>query len=107
MAEKGTKAAIGVGAAAVIAGVILLATRAEAKPPPPPEPGLATLYGVVSDASTGKALSDVSVILWDAAGAEQLAYTQTGGRGNYSIRNILPGSYMVQFVKEGYETAVR
>ncbi len=105
MAKDGKKVAIGVGAAAIVVGTILIATKAKAKPPPQPEPGLATRYGVVSDAV--QALQDVSVILWDAPGVEQLGFTQTDAKGSYSIKNILPGDYMVQFVKEGYEIAIR
>jgi len=60
-------------------------------PIPPP---VANLYGKVTDAQTGSPLAGVSVQLTDSG-------------GHYSITNILPGNYLVYFIKEGYETEVR
>jgi len=94
--------------AAVVLGLIYLATRkVEAAPPEEPIPGYATLYGVVTDAVTGEAISNVDISLWDVAQIELLASTRTNGVGSYSIQNILPSSYTVQFAKDGYETEVR
>ncbi len=91
-----------------LGGAAALALAAAAKAPPPePEPGLATLYGRVTDAATGKNLSGVYVGLWNSAGVELLADAITNGQGNYSIKNNLPGNYIVQFSKDGYETLVR
>ena len=94
---------IGLGLAAA-AGVAALAFAAPGPPEPPP--GLANLYGKVTDAETGEELSGVYVALWDSAGMELLGYTYTNGSGNYIIENIVPGSYQLRFSKEGYETAI-
>jgi len=93
---------IGLGLVAV-AGLAALAFAAPGPPEPPP--GLANLYGKVTDAETGGNLSGVYVALWDSAGMELLAYAYTNGSGSYIIESILPGSYQVRFSKDGYETA--
>ena len=94
---------IGLGLAAVV-GVAAMAFAAPGPPEPPP--GLANLYGKVTDAETGGNLSGVYVALWDSAGMELLAYDYTNGRGSYIIENVVPGSYQIRFSKEGYETAI-
>lgn len=105
MADK--KIAIGLGVAAGAAALIYLATRAKAAEPEPPPPGLANLYGLVTDAETGELILGVSVSLWDPEETELLASTYTGTGGYYLIQNIYPGSYVVYFAKEGYETLMR
>lgn len=91
--SPGAVIAIGLGALAVLG----LAALAFAAPPTPP--GKARLYGVVTDAETGEAISGVLVTL---NGLED--YTDFGG--NYLFPNVEPGEYVLQFSKEGYETAV-
>jgi len=98
MAKDGKKAAIGLGIVGVITALVLLATRKKAAPPTPP-PGLANLYGKVTDAQTGAALSGVLVSL-------DGMQTYTDGNGNYSLTNIQPGTYAATFTKESYQTAV-
>lgn len=99
--KKGLGILVAIGAG--IAG-IALAARAKAKPP---EPGLATLYGIVSDAATGQPIEGVSVSLWSPDGTELLQQTFTNGTGSYALKNILPGAYAIMFEKEGYESEVR
>lgn len=94
MADKKTLAVIGIVGAGV--GVILLATAAKAAPP---EPGLANLYGKVTDAETGQKIPDVLVTL-----NGMQAYTDAAG--NYAFNDIEPGEYALQFSKDGYETVV-
>ena len=94
MAKDGRKAAVGLGIAGGIAGLIYLTTRAEAKPPP----GKANLYGKVTDAVTGKKISDVLVTL----NGMQI---YTDAAGNYAFINLEPGGYVIQFSKEGYQSA--
>ena len=95
--KNGKKVAIGVGTMAGLGALIYLATRVEAKPPPPP--GRANLYGKVTDAITGIPIGGVLVSL---NGLE--VSTNTGG--NYIFEDLDPGAYLLQFTKEGYETAV-
>jgi len=98
LATDGKKAAIGVGLVAIAGIAVYVATRpAEAIPPPPP-PGLANLYGKVTDAVTGNAIPGVLVTL---DGVQ--AYTDSGG--NYGFTNIDPRSYHVTLQKEGYEVS--
>ena len=85
---------LGLGLTAAL-GVVALAKVA----PPTPPPGLANLYGKVTDAVTGGPISGVLVSL---NGLE--VYTGTGG--NYIFEDLEPGEYGLQFSKDGYETAI-
>lgn len=89
---------IPVGIALGAAVALGAAAFARAAPPAPP-PGLATLYGKVTDAVTGEAIPDAMVTL-DGL----LAYTDGGG--NYSLSDLEPGGYRLEFSKEGYEALV-
>ena len=89
--------AAGAGAAIGIGALLYFLTRAEAAPPPPP--GLANLYGKVTDAITGRPIPQVRVML---NGLE--TYTNAGG--NYAFADLEPGEYVLQFSKEGYEPLV-
>ncbi len=97
MPKDGKKTAIivGVGVAAV-AGVILLTAG---KKPPPPLPGLANLHGRVTDADTGVPLTGVLIALNGLS-----AFTDSDGL--YEFTDLEPGSYVVEFSKEGYLTEV-
>ncbi len=63
-------------------------------PIPPP---MANLYGVVTDAETGTPISGVKVTI-------DGVITQTDASGNYGFEGLTPGSYVIQFSKDGYET---
>jgi len=90
--------AAGAGAAVGIGALLYFLTRVEAAPPTPP-PGLANLYGKVTDAVTGRPIPQVQVTL---NGLE--TYTNAGG--NYAFADLEPGEYILQFSKEGYEPLV-
>lgn len=83
-------------AGAAVAGIYAL-SRAWAAPPTPP-PGLATLYGTVTDAIAGNPIFGVLVTL-----DGMQVYTDSGG--HYAFTDLEPGSYVLQFSKDGYETA--
>ena len=85
---------VGLGLVALV-GVAALAWAA----PPTPPPGLANLYGKVTDAVTGSPIPGVLVSLNGLT-----VYTDTGG--NYIFEDLEPGQYLVQFSKDGYETAI-
>ena len=85
---------IGLGLAAIVG----IAAMAKAAPTTPP-PGLANLYGKVTDAATGHPISGVLVSLNGLT-----VYTDAGG--NYILEDLEPGEYLLQFSKDGYETAV-
>ena len=85
---------VGLGLAALV-GIAALAWAA----PPTPPPGLANLYGKVTDAVTGNPVPGVLVTL---NGLE--VYTDSGG--NYIFEDLEPGEYVLQFSKAGYETAI-
>lgn len=65
----------------------------------PIPPQVANLYGVVTDAETGLPLSGVKVTI-DGL----VAYTNAGG---YGFTGLMPGSYVITFEKDEYETEVR
>jgi len=96
--ENKSKVAAGIGLGIGVGALLLLSKRAEAAPPAPP-PGLANLYGRVTDASTGKSIAGVKVIL-------NSFETFTNAQGAYTLTNIEPGGYRLEFSKTGYETAV-
>lgn len=71
--------------------------EAPAPIPPAPPSGLANLYGKVTDASTGKGIPGVLVVL-------DGGQTSTDSNGNYVFTNLEVGEYEVEFSKEGYES---
>ena len=56
-----------------------------------------TLFGVVTDASTGAPIQGVAVSLNGAS-------TSTNSSGAYAFAGIVPGSYTIIFSKSGYQT---
>jgi hypothetical protein len=81
--EKTALKVLGVGAAVV--GVGWLVSKAVAAPP-----GLARLWGMVTDADTGQPVSGIEVTL------DGLATTTNGG-GGYEFARVEPGIYSVMF----------
>lgn len=66
-------------------------------PVPPPSPGLASLYGLVTDAPTRQPIAGVRVFLdWAQAISNQDGY--------YFFVDVQPGEYTLRAEKEGYET---
>jgi hypothetical protein len=92
------KVAIGLGIVGGVIGIIVLATKAKAALPTPP-PGRANLYGKVTNTITGQPIAGVLVSL---NGLE----VYTDAAGNYILEDLDPGEYVLQFSKEGYETAI-
>ncbi|MBA7520290.1 hypothetical protein ES705_12383 [subsurface metagenome] len=88
---------LSLGLAAAL-GIYALARAAPPVPPTPP-PGLANLYGRVTDTITGNAISGVLVSLNGMQGF-------TDAQGNYAFTDLEPGGYSLEFSKEGYESAV-
>ena len=62
-------------------------------------PGRATLYGNVTDAVTGSPISGVLVTL-------DGMQVYTDAAGNYAFADLDPGEYVLQFSKDGYQTAI-
>lgn len=86
--------------AGVAGAIALMVSRAKAKPPeeiPPTEPGLANLYGIVTDSATGKPLQGVRVSLGALT-------TLTDSSGYYQFTDLEIEQYGISFQKEGYET---
>ena len=65
-----------------------------------PIPPVASLYGVVTDAETGFTLQGVKVTIDGLV-------TYTDVNGTYAFEGLTPGSYSIEFSKDGYETLVR
>lgn len=91
-------AIVGAGLGLAVVGTLALVALARAAPEEP-EPGLANLYGKVTDAETGNPIPDVLISL---NGIQ--VYSDAGG--NYIFEDLDPGSYVLQFSKTGYETAI-
>ena len=82
-----TKKKVGIGAIlAALALLFLWVKKAGAQPPPPPPPEKATLWGVVSDATTGSPVAGINVALNSLS-------TTTDSAGKYEFLNIEPGTY--------------
>lgn len=95
------KAVIVVGGI-IVGGLLVFALTRKAKPvPPPPPAGLANIYGKVTD--TGKSISEVTVSA-SSPDTDTAASGLTDTNGQYSLENLEPGSYDVEFVKAGYGT---
>lgn len=92
------KAMLGVGAVGVVAGLILLAKRKPGgEEPPLPPPGLATLFGRVTD-SAGQPILGALVTL------DNGSTSPTTIEGDYLFVNLDPGEYTIIFSKDEYET---
>jgi len=85
MAEKKKEVGIAWIIALIVAAIAWMKAKAA-----PPEPGLATLWGIVTDASTGKSISGIEASL------NSLPIT-TGTDGRYEFANVEPGTYSLVF----------
>lgn len=75
-----------------------LSKKAEAaNPPPEPSLGMANIYGIVLDRTTGKAIPGAMLSI----GGHQVL---TDSSGNYVLEELALGAYTVSFSKDGYET---
>jgi len=87
--KKETKQGLAVVGTVVAVGIIA-ATRAKAAPPPPPPPEKASLWGILTDADTGKPISGIEAALnsW---------IDTTGADGRYEFLEVEPGTYSLVF----------
>lgn len=90
--------AIGLLIAAAVTALVLWLKRKEGEPIPP-SPGLATLWGIVSDADTGKAIEEVGATLDSSA-------VITCVKGRYEFTEVQPRAYTVTFLHTLYEKHV-
>lgn len=94
-------AIVGAGLGLSLLGVLALAALTRAAPPEEPEPGLANLYGRVTDAQTGEPIAGVQVTL------EEGTPVSTDSNGHCAILNIaadyFPFGAWIYFRKDGYE----
>lgn len=75
---------------ALLALFISCRRKAHVAPPPPPEEGKATLWGIVSDASTNKPIDGINITL-------DGLLLPTGLDGRYEFANIEPSTYSLSF----------
>jgi hypothetical protein len=61
------------------------------------------ISGKVTDFATNLALSEASVIAFDAATHTPVITAKTNGSGDYSI-DVAEGTYFLKFYKQGYES---
>ena len=85
MAEKKKEVGIAWIIALIVAAIAWMKAQAA-----PPEPGLATLWGIVTDASTGNPISGIKAAL-------DSLLTTTGTDGRYEFANMEPGEYLLVF----------
>ena len=92
------KGAVVLGVSVLVSGLLFwLNKKTKAAPPQPPPPGLANLYGKVTDASTNQPIAGVQVTLGG------IGQAITNPAGNYAFLNITPGNYFATFSKAGYQ----
>jgi len=106
--KDGRKVAIGVGLAAAVAGILLLtAWKKKPGPPEPPPPGVANLYGFITDAETGEPIVGVDMTVYQDYDMETATYhATTNSQGYYQILDMLFEVDVTQMVvyANGYET---
>lgn len=89
--DKNSKIALGIGGVALATGIAIILTQMGK-----PSPGIASLIGTVTDASTGLVLSDVLVELGTLT-------AMTDSNGNYEFDNLTTDTYPLVLSKYGYE----
>ena len=80
-----TKKKVGIGAA-ILAALALLFFWVKKAKAASPAPGKATLWGIVSDATTGSPVAGINAALGSYS-------TSTDSSGKYEFLNIEPGTY--------------
>ena len=68
----------------------------------PTRPGQGTVRGALVDSTTGKAIREASVSLTLAKDSSYVAFGITDGDGNFALRNVAPGRYVVLVTALGY-----
>lgn len=89
--KRGSKTGLVVAGAGLAAGAAWLLTRKTKAA----DPGLANVFGIISDSVTGNPIAGVQILL--------ITNTFSNQAGNYSFMNVEPGSYTITFSKTGYE----
>jgi len=79
-----------VGIGALFLAILALLFFWKKKPPEPPPEGKATLWGIVTDASTGSPIEGI------VASLNSWSYT-TGTDGRYEFPEVEPGTYSLVF----------
>ena len=95
---------IGLGLAAAV-GIAALAFAAPGPPGPPP--GLANLYGFITDDETGEPIAGVDITVYQDYDSDTAEYhTTTDSRGYYQILDMLVEVDVTQMAvyANGYET---
>lgn len=113
MQEDDKKVTIGLAVAAGLAGlagllvIFGLVARAARKVPPEPPPGLANLYGIITDAETGRGIPGVDMTVYQDFDTQTATYhATTDWRGYYQILDMLVEVDVTQMVvyANGYQT---
>ena len=68
----------------------------------PTRPGQGTVRGTLADSTTGRAIREASVSLTLARDSSYVAFGLTDGDGNFALRNVAPGRYVVRVTALGY-----
>ena len=95
---------IGLGLGAI--GILALVALAREPGPPEPPPGLANLYGFITDAETGEGIPGVDMTVYQDYDTETAIYhATTDWQGYYQILDMIPDVIALMVVyANGYET---
>lgn len=96
---------IGLGLGAL--GILALVALAREPGPPEPPPGLANLYGIITDAETGRGIPGVDMTVYQDYDTDTADYrTTTDWQGYYQILDMLVEVDVTQMVvyANGYQT---
>jgi hypothetical protein len=66
-----------------------------------PGPSTGKISGKVTDLASGSALSEATVIAFNAEDNSPVETTTTDGSGNYAL-DVAPGNYFLKFYRQGY-----
>ncbi len=96
----------GVGLA--LAGVVVLFALGRAAPgPPSPQPGLANLFGFITDGETGEPIAGADITVYQDYDSDTIPYhTTTDSQGYYQILDMLVEVEVTQMAvyASGYES---
>jgi protocatechuate 3,4-dioxygenase beta subunit len=84
----------------IVAGLFAIALQLGAQQPG--VPASSSIEGKIVDPTTDRPIADVRLTIEDAASGLIGSVTTSDDNGNFAFRNLLPGSYRITTIKDGY-----